>query len=86
MDEGVADAAEPGVPRLDGGERQRGRDRGVDRIAAGIQHRNASLGGIFRLRDHHAAPARCCGLLDLPVLGCVGAGERCMWLEPTFDP
>ena len=46
MHQRVADAAEPGIPRLDRGERERGRDRGIDRIAAGIEHRDAGLGGI----------------------------------------
>ena len=59
----VADAAEPGIPRLDRRERERGRDRGIDRVAAGIEHRDAGLGGApCDCDDHHAAPARGGGL------------------------
>ena len=37
MHQGEADPAQPGVPRLDRGKRQRGADRGIDRIAPCIR-------------------------------------------------
>ena len=76
MDQRVADSAEPGIPRLDRRERERGRNRRVDRIAAGIEHRDAGLGRAFRLRDHHAALAGGCGLFEMPVLGGVRRGRE----------
>ena len=69
-----ADAAEAGVPWLDGGERQRGGDRGVDRIAAGIEHRYPSLCRAARLRDDHAAAALGRWLGQFPELGDVRRG------------
>ena len=76
MDQRVADPAQPGIPRLDRRERERGRDRRVDRIAAGVEHRDAGLGRAFRLRDHHPASARGGGLFEVPVLGRVGRGNE----------
>jgi hypothetical protein len=74
MNDRMADAAEPGIPRLDRAQRKRGRKRRIDRAAAGIEHRDAGFGGILRLRYHHAAPPRGGGLCEVPMLGDVGRG------------
>jgi hypothetical protein len=72
----VADAAEPGIPRLDRRECKRCRKCRIDRVAARIEHRDAGLRRILRLRHHHAALAGRGGFRELPVLGDV---LRCEW-------
>ncbi len=74
-----ADAAKPGVPWLVRGKRQRGRHRGVDRIAAGVQHGNARLGCALGLRHHDAAPTGRRRLRELPVLRDVGRRGVLHW-------
>ena len=49
MNHGVTDTTKTGVPRLNGGERQRGGDRSINSIAAGIEHRDAGLRSVFGL-------------------------------------
>ena len=68
MHQREADAAETGVPWLVRGQRERGRHRGVDRVAAGVEHRDAGLRRTLRLRDHHAAAPLRRRLAELPVL------------------
>ena len=48
----AAEAAHPGLQHT---QRKRGRDHGVDAVAAGGQHRGADLGGLARLRGDDAA-------------------------------
>jgi hypothetical protein len=49
-------AAEPRHHRLDDREHEPGRDRGVDRVAAGAQCQEAGLGRQRMVRRHRAAP------------------------------
>lgn len=72
----AAIAAETGVPRLLARQRHGGGDRGVDRVAAGLQDGEPRLGAPTRLRDDDAAPPGGRGLGQAPVLGERGDGRR----------
>jgi hypothetical protein len=63
------DAAQPAVPRLDGGEGERRRHGGIDRIAAGREHARAGLAGEAILGRDDAAASLGERLADVPVLG-----------------
>ena len=54
VDHHVAAAADIAGARIGDGERKAGRDRGVDRVAALLQHLDADAGGARLLRHHHA--------------------------------
>ena len=53
-DDHVAAAADIAGAGIGDRHREAGGDRGVDRIAAALQHREADAGGARLLRDHHA--------------------------------
>ena len=75
VDEAVAAVAEPDMRhaaaddpdhhRLDHGQREQGRDRRIDGVAAGGEHLRARGRGQRMIADHHAAAARCRLLLTI---------------------
>ncbi len=68
VDEHVTDAAQAAVPRLDGGKREAGGDRGIDRVASRGEHLGADLGGEAMLGGDDAAARARRGLPHLPIL------------------
>ena len=78
----VTDATKPGIPRLHRRERQRGRDRGIDRIAAGIKHRDTGLGSIACDCDTTMPRLpEAAGLVSCQCWAVWGAGVNCMISE-----
>jgi hypothetical protein len=67
-DLGEADAAEPGIPGLDHGQREGGRDGRIGRAAAFLEDGDARLRRVPRLGGDHTALAGRAGLGHLPVL------------------
>jgi hypothetical protein len=74
MDEGVTDAAEAGIPRLDRRQGEGGGNGRIDRVAAGIEHGKARGACAAHLRRYDPAPPGCGGLGQVPVLRDVGGG------------
>ena len=71
MHQREADAAEAAVPGLHRRQRERGRDRGVPRVAAGVEHGDAGQRRVTRLRGDHAALAVGGRLAHVPMLSAV---------------
>ena len=84
-----ADAAEAAVPGLDGGEREAGRDRRIDRVAAGGEHLRAGFSGDSVLRCDDAAARARDGLADVPVLNEMiehgGPGGKRAWEVQSYQ-
>src|SRR6516162_2650399 len=59
VDEGVTDAAEAGIPRLDRRQGEGGGNDRIDRVPAGIEHGKAGGAGAGRLRRYDPAPPGC---------------------------
>jgi hypothetical protein len=64
-----AAAAEPAHPRLQHAERKRGRDHGIDAVAAGGQHLGADLRRLARLRGDDTALGSHRGFADFLHVG-----------------
>ena len=61
-----AAAAEAAHPGLEHGQRQRGRERGIDGIAARLEDLGADFGRSAMLGGHHSAPRAQGGLVHNP--------------------
>ena len=68
MHQREADTPQAGVPRFVSSKREGGCHCGIDRIAAGVQHRDACLGRALRLRYNHAAATLRRWFAELPIL------------------
>ena len=74
----VADAAEPGIPRLDRRERERGATAASIALPPASSTATPASAAALRLRHHHAAPARAAGFARCQFWVMWGAGVKSM--------